>query len=69
MNAKPIIFLGLTAFIPPGAHSFNRALLVNIGLAQSGTDDQKTNLLSPLVGGLAVVGGIVLVIIGTKKSS
>jgi uncharacterized membrane protein len=75
MNAKPIIqvgialiFLGLTAFIHPGASSANRELLVAVGLVQSVTDDQKTGFLSPLTGGLVVVSGIVLVFIGIKKS-
>ena len=75
MNAKPIIqvgialiFLGLTAFIHPGARPSNREMLVAVGLVQSGTDDPKLGFLSPLTGGLVVVSGIVLVFIGIKKS-
>ena len=76
MNAKPIIqvgialvFLGLTAFIHPGVNLSSRNLLVVIGLVQSGTDDQKTIFLAPRTGGLLVVGGIMLIIVGIKKSS
>ena len=75
MNAKPIIqvgialiFLGLTAFIHPGARPSNREMLVAVGLVQSGTDDPKLSFLSPLTGGLVVASGIVLVFIGIKKS-
>ena len=31
-------------------------------------DTQKTIPLSPLLGGLALVGGIVVVVVGAKKS-
>ena len=42
--------------------------IIDIGSFQASADIQRTIPLSPILGGLSLVGGIVLVIIGRKKS-
>jgi hypothetical protein len=47
----------------------DREKLSDIGSIQATADTQKTILMPPLLGGLMLVGGIVLVMAGSKKSS
>lgn len=76
MNAKPIIHVGIAlvlfgiaAFIYQGISYTSREMVVDIGPLQAGVDAKKTVPLSPLMGGLVLAGGIVLVVVGIKKSS
>jgi hypothetical protein len=43
--------------------------VIDIGPIKATAETQKTIPLSPVLGGLALVGGIVLVVVGAKKSS
>jgi hypothetical protein len=64
-----LIVLGIVAFAYKGISYTSREKIIDIGPIQATADTQKTIPLSPLLGGLALVGGIVLVVVGAKKSS
>jgi uncharacterized membrane protein len=63
-----LIVLGIVAFTYQGITYTSREKIIDIGPFQATADTQKTIPLSPLLGGLALVGGIVLVVVGAKKS-
>ena len=63
-----LIVLGIVAFAYQGITYTSREKIIDIGPIQATADTQKTIPLSPLLGGLAFVGGIVLVVIGAKKA-
>ena len=63
-----LIVLGIVAFSYQGITYTSREKIIDIGPIQATADTQKTIPLSPLLGGLAFVGGIVLVVVGAKKS-
>jgi uncharacterized membrane protein len=76
MNFKPItlvgivlVVLGVVALAYQGINYTSRETIVDIGPIHATADTQKTIPLSPLLGGLVLVGGIGLVVIGAKKSS
>jgi accessory gene regulator protein AgrB len=62
-----LIILGVVAFAYQGITYTSRENVVNLGPIQANLDTKKTIPLSPLLGGLALAGGIVLVVVGTKK--
>jgi hypothetical protein len=64
-----LIVLGIVAFAYKGITYTSREKIVDIGPLHATADTQKTIPLSPLLGGLALVGGIVLLAVGAKKSS
>ena len=63
-----LIVLGIVAFAYQGITYTSREKIIDIGPIQATADTQKTIPLSPLLGGLVLVGGIVLVVVGAKKS-
>ena len=63
-----LIVLGIVAFAYDGITYTSREKIIDIGPIQATADTQKTIPLSPLLGGLALVGGIVLVVVGAKKA-
>jgi uncharacterized membrane protein len=64
-----LILLGIVAFAYQGITYTSREKIIDVGPLQASVDTKKTIPLSPLLGGLMLVGGIVLVVVGTKKSS
>ena len=75
MDIKPLtlvgialIVLGIVAFAYQGITYTSREKIIDIGPIQATADTQKTIPLSPLLGGLVLAGGIVLVVVGAKKS-
>ena len=64
-----LIVLGIVAFAYKGITYPSREKVIDIGPIHATADTQKTIPLSPLLGGLALAGGIVLVVVGAKKSS
>jgi len=64
-----LIVLGIVTFAYKGITYTSREKVIDIGPIHATADTQKTIPLSPLLGGLALVGGIVLVVVGAKKSS
>ncbi len=76
MNTKPLIhvdialiLLGIATLTYQGVTYTSRDKVVDIVRLQAGADTTKTIPLSPLVGGLLLGGGIVLVAVGIKKLS
>jgi uncharacterized membrane protein len=63
-----LIVLGLVAFAYQGITYTSREKVIDIGPIHATADTEKTIALSPLLGGLALVGGIVLVVVGAKKA-
>lgn len=63
-----LIVLGIVALAYQGITYTSREKIINIGPFQATADTQKTIPLSPLLGGLALAGGIVLVVVGAKKT-
>jgi hypothetical protein len=63
-----LIVLGIVAFAYKGITYTSRETVIDIGPIHATADTQKTIPLSPLLGGLALVGGIVLVVVGAKKA-
>jgi uncharacterized membrane protein len=63
-----LIVLGIVAFAYQGITYTSREKIIDIGPIQATADTQKTIPLSPLLGGLALVGGIVLMVVGAKKA-
>ena len=64
-----LIFLALAAFIYSGVSVTSREKLVEYGPMQAIAEINTVVPLSPLVGGLVLVGGVVLVVVGVKNSS
>ena len=63
-----LILLGIVAFAYQGITYTSREKIIDIGPLQATAETKKTIPLSPLVGGAALLGGIVLVVVGAKKS-
>jgi uncharacterized membrane protein len=63
-----LIVLGVVALAYQGITYTTREKIIDIGPIHATAETQKTIPLSPLLGGLALAGGIVLVVVGNKKS-
>jgi len=63
-----LVLVGIVAFVYQGITYTSREKIIDIGPIHATADTQKTIPLSPLWGGLALVGGIVLVVVGAKKT-
>jgi uncharacterized membrane protein len=76
VNTKPIIhigialiLLGIVAFTYQGGSDTSRETAGEIGPVLARVDTKTTLPISPLLGGIVLIGGIVLVVVGIKKSS
>jgi len=63
-----LIVIGIIAFAYQGITYTTREKVVDLGPIQVTADKTKTLPLPPIVGGIALVGGIVLLVMGNKKS-
>lgn len=63
-----LIILGIVALAYQGITYTTREKIIDIGPIQASANTKKTVPLSPLVGGLALAGGVVLVLVGRKKA-
>ena len=61
-----LIALGVVALAYQGITYTSREKIIDIGPIHATADTKKTIPLSPILGGVALVGGIVLVISGIK---
>ena len=61
-----LIVLGVVALAYQGITYTSREQLIDIGPIHATHETQKTIPLSPILGGVALAGGIVLVIIGIR---
>lgn len=62
-----LIMLGVVAFAYQGITYMTREKVIDVGPLQAMVDKKETIPLSPLVGGLALGGGIALLIVGNRK--
>jgi hypothetical protein len=62
-----LIVIGIIAFTYQGITYTTREKVVDIGPIQMTADKTKTIPLPPIVGGVALLGGIVLLVAGGKK--
>ena len=63
-----LIVLGIVALVYQGITYTSREKVVDIGPIEATAKTKKTIPLPPVLGGLALAGGIVLVIVGSRKS-
>jgi hypothetical protein len=64
-----LIALGLIALVYQGITYTTREKVVELGPLKITADREKTLPLSPILGGLALAGGIVLVVASARKST
>ena len=62
-----LIALGIAAFAYQGITYTTREKVVDLGPIQVTAEKTKTLPLPPIVGAIALVGGIVLLVMGSKK--
>lgn len=62
-----LIVIGIVAFAYQGITYTTREKVVEIGSVQVTAEKTKTIPLPPVVGAVALVGGIVLLVMGNKK--
>jgi hypothetical protein len=62
-----LIVIGIVAFAYQGITYTTREKVVDIGPIQMTAEKTKTLPIPPIVGGIALVGGIVLLVMGNKK--
>lgn len=63
-----LILLGVVAMVYQGISYTTRENVIDLGPLQATVDKKQTIPLPPLVGGLALAGGIVLLIVGAKEA-
>ncbi|MBU0674487.1 MAG: DUF3185 domain-containing protein [Proteobacteria bacterium] len=63
-----LIAIGIVAFAYQGISFTTREKVVDLGPIQIAADKTRTIPLPPVVGGIALVGGIVLLVMGKKKA-
>jgi hypothetical protein len=63
-----LIAIGIIALAYGGFSYTTREKVIDAGPLQVSADRQKTIPLPPILGGICLVGGIVLVLAGNKKS-
>ena len=62
-----LIVIGIVAFAYQGITYTTREKVVDIGPIQMTAEKTKTLPLPPIVGGVALLGGIVMLVVGNKK--
>lgn len=62
-----LIVIGIVALAYQGITYTTREKVVDIGPIQMTAEKTKTLPLPPIVGGIAIVGGIVLLVVGSRK--
>ena len=63
-----LIILGVLALAYQGITYTTREKIIDLGPLKASVDKEKTIPLPPIIGALALVGGVVLVIVGARKS-
>ncbi|HEX9156074.1 MAG TPA: hypothetical protein VF819_10945 [Nitrospira sp.] len=63
-----LIMLGIVAFVYQGITYTTREKVIDLGPLQATVDKKETIPLTPLVGGLALAGGVALVIVGARRA-
>jgi small-conductance mechanosensitive channel len=75
MRRKPLIAIGIVllvlgaaALIWPKLSYTERETLVDVGSVNITADTEKSVPLSPILGGVLLAGGAVLIVVGARKS-
>jgi hypothetical protein len=63
-----LIIIGVIAFALGGISYTKREKVIDAGPLQVSADKEKTIPLPPVLGGICLVGGIVLVIVGSRQA-
>lgn len=63
-----LILLGVVAFAYQGITYTTRDNMIDIGPLQATVDKKETIPLPPLAGGMALAGGVFLLIMGARKA-
>jgi hypothetical protein len=63
-----LIIIGVIAFALGGISYTKREKVIDAGPLQISADKEKTIPLPPVLGGICLVGGIVLVIVGSRQT-
>jgi uncharacterized membrane protein len=63
-----LIVLGLMVFAYQGITYTTQQKVIDLGPLQATVEREKTIPLPPIAGGLALVGGIALVIVGARRA-
>ena len=62
-----LIVIGVVALIYQGITYTTREKVLEVGPVEVTAESRKTIPLPPVLGGLALAGGIVLVVVGTRQ--
>jgi uncharacterized membrane protein YidH (DUF202 family) len=63
-----LIVIGIVAFAYQGITYTTREKVIELGPVQMTAERTKTLPLPPIVGAIALIGGVVLLVAGSKKS-
>jgi len=63
-----LIVIGIIAFAYGGITYTKREKVIDLGPIQATAEKEHTIPFSPALGGICLVGGIILVIVGNRKS-
>ena len=63
-----LIIIGVIAFAVGGISYTKREKVIDAGPLQVSADREKTIPLPPVLGGICLVGGIILVVVGSRQS-
>jgi len=63
-----LIVIGVVALVYQGITYTTREKVLEVGPVEVTAETKKTIPLPPVLGGLALAGGIVLVVVGTRQS-
>ena len=63
-----LIIIGVIAFAVGGISYTKREKVIDAGPLQVSADKEKTIPLPPVLGGICLVGGIILVVVGSRQS-
>jgi len=69
MIGAVLIVFGLAALVYQGITYTSRETVIDIGPVHATADREKTLPLPPIVGSVAVAGGVVLLIAGMRKTA
>jgi uncharacterized membrane protein len=76
MNMKPIMWVGILLVVLGGLvlayQGFNythQEKILDIGPIHATAEEHDRVSIPPVIGGLALVGGVVLLVVGAKKNS
>jgi uncharacterized membrane protein YidH (DUF202 family) len=63
-----LIILGIVALVFGGISYTKREKVIDLGPIEATAEEKKTIPLPPVLGAISLVGGIVLLVVGSRKS-